>query len=122
MSTTARRTAANKLPRAFPLGSSSLPARLKAPGSRVVDEDIDELAEGLLRGQGATELPERGPRGPLAEARRVLSLANAPTELPCRDGEKAKVVKFMEDIMTKGERRPPSQPGRSLGDGGSVRT
>ena len=103
-----RRSAANKLPTVVAPPGGRCPAPLRAAGSRGADEDdVDALAEGLLRGQGATELPERGARGPLSAARRALSLANAPTELPCRDAEKAKVSEFIEGIVVKGEPRRP---------------
>ena len=82
------------------------------------DDDIEELAEGLLSAgglKGASTLPDRmgsggaagtssdGGGDPLVEARRALSLANAPSELPCRDTEKARITKFVEDIIGQGE-------------------
>ena len=111
-----RRSAANKLTAAGAAGSSQQAAagggggggrrQARLGGCGGDDGDIDDLTEGLLqRGglQGAAVVPERGAGGPLAAARRALSLANTPAELPCRDAEKARITKFVEDIIVKGE-------------------
>jgi hypothetical protein len=66
------------------------------------EQDVDDLAATLLQGQGALTLPDRQAGGPFAQARRVLALA-CPKLLPCRDGEKARISKFIEDAIAKGE-------------------
>jgi hypothetical protein len=75
----------------------------KVPNVLLGENDVEELAEGLLKGQGAVSLPVRGAGGPLAAARQSLLLSNAPSELPCRDKEKARVTKFVENIIDKGD-------------------
>ncbi|GAX79990.1 hypothetical protein CEUSTIGMA_g7430.t1 [Chlamydomonas eustigma] len=73
----------------------------KASSILLGGNDVEELAEGLLNGQGAVSLPVRGAGGPLAAARRCLLLSNTPSELPCRDMEKTRVTKFVENIIDK---------------------
>lgn len=62
-----------------------------------------------LLGLGAPRVPQalrELHNSPYAQAQARLSLAAVPSELPCRDEEKAKVRAFVEEALSGGARRP----------------
>ncbi|GFR48912.1 hypothetical protein Agub_g10818, partial [Astrephomene gubernaculifera] len=67
---------------------------------------IDEHGSGLLLDQGAATVPERGPVGPLAAARRALALNNRSGELPCREAEKGALRRFIGHAVEEGGDSP----------------
>ena len=64
-----------------------------------------EEGTGLLLDQGAAAVPERGPVGPLAAARRALALNNTTGGLPCRETEKTALRRFISGAVEEGEPR-----------------
>ncbi|GIL83271.1 hypothetical protein Vretimale_11290 [Volvox reticuliferus] len=61
---------------------------------------IDENGSGLLLDQGAVAVPERGPVGQLAAARRALALNNCAGGLPCREVEKKELRHFIGQAVS----------------------
>ncbi|KAK9830101.1 hypothetical protein WJX72_009780 [[Myrmecia] bisecta] len=58
-----------------------------------------------IQGLGAAEIPEAARRGegpPLAQARRLLTLTAPPRTMPCRESERAQVMKFVQDTLAGG--------------------
>ncbi|GIL52906.1 hypothetical protein Vafri_8656 [Volvox africanus] len=62
---------------------------------------IDENGSGLLLDQGAVAVPERGPVGQLAVARRALALNNCAGGLPCREAEKKELRHFIGQAVSE---------------------
>eukprot|EP00198_Chlamydomonas_reinhardtii_P009027 XP_001698364.1 origin recognition complex subunit 1 [Chlamydomonas reinhardtii] len=67
---------------------------------------LDEEGTGLLLDQGAAAVPERGPVGPLAAARRALALNNTTGGLPCRETEKTALRRFISGAVEEGGDSP----------------
>ncbi|EFJ47339.1 origin recognition complex subunit 1 [Volvox carteri f. nagariensis] len=67
---------------------------------------IDENGSGLLLDQGAAAVPDRGPVGQLAAARRALALNNCSGGLPCRENEKQALRRFIGQAVEEGGDSP----------------
>ncbi|GLC48351.1 hypothetical protein PLESTB_000086700 [Pleodorina starrii] len=67
---------------------------------------IDENGTGLLLDQGAAVVPDRGPVGQLAAARRALALNNCAGGLPCREAEKQALRRFIGQTVEEGGDSP----------------